>query len=46
MKTKTGGQQMRWCVSVNSDVGVFVYMSVCEGLQHPCLKGVVHAEVI
>ncbi len=22
---------MHWCVSVNSDTGVFVYVSVCEG---------------
>jgi len=22
---------MHWCVSVNSDTGVFMYMSACEG---------------
>lgn len=30
MKTRQRSQHLHWCVSVNSDTGVFVYASVCE----------------
>lgn len=31
MKTLRRSQHLHWCVSVNSDTGVFVYVSACEG---------------
>lgn len=30
MKTRRSSQHLHWCVSVNSDTGVFVYVSVFE----------------